>query len=140
VIAYPRGRQSPAPDPVPRVVVGEGSAQQRALGLLQALVFQAKWMREEQQRILGLELAPPVAFGAPLQRNPAWAALAAAATPGLRLVRAAHPVACSAGLLAASRTGTAVGALAADAVEPAAVDLGAAYARFRSAIEEGAAV
>lgn len=140
VLAYPRGRQSPSPDPIPRVVVGDGTAEQRVLGLLQALVHQATWMREEQQRILGLELAPPAAFGAPLQRNPAWAALAAAATPGLRLVRAAHPVACSAGLLAATRIGLEAGALAADPVEPAPVDLGPGYARFRAAVEEGAAV
>jgi len=139
VLPYPSGRQSPAPDPVPRVVVGDGSSEDRVLGLLQALVFQARWMREEQQRILGSELAPPIAFGAPLQRNPAWAALAATAAPGLRLVRAAHPVACSAGLLAASRVGAAVGALAAEPVEPAPVDLEPGYARFRHAVNEGAA-
>jgi xylulokinase len=69
ITPYPRGRQAPAPDPASTYdvtrPVDDPAAEMRAL--VDALSFHARWMAEEQTRLLGIEWRSTVAFGGPVR-------------------------------------------------------------------------
>jgi xylulokinase len=71
VAPYPQGRQAPAPDPTPMYDVDapadDPAEEMRAL--VDALSFHARWMAEEQTRLLGIEWRSTVAFGGPTRIN-----------------------------------------------------------------------
>jgi xylulokinase len=69
IAPYPQGRQAPAPDPrstydVERPV-DDPAEEMRAL--VDALSFHARWMAEEQTRLLGISWRSTVAFGGPVR-------------------------------------------------------------------------
>jgi xylulokinase len=69
IAPYPQGRQAPAPDPsstydVTRPV-DDPAEELRAL--VDALSFHARWMAEEQTRLLGIDWRSTVAFGGPVR-------------------------------------------------------------------------
>jgi xylulokinase len=69
IAPYPQGRQAPAPSPestydVTRPV-DDPAAEMRAL--VDALSFHARWMAEEQTRLLGIRWRSTVAFGGPVR-------------------------------------------------------------------------
>jgi xylulokinase len=67
IAPYPQGRQAPQPDPTPtydvRRAVEDPAEEMRAL--VDALSFHARWMAEEQTRLLRIEWRSTVAFGGP---------------------------------------------------------------------------
>jgi xylulokinase len=64
---YPHGRQAPEPDPAPTYDVRGAAADpaEEMRALVDALSFHARWMAEEQTRLLGVEWRSTVAFGGP---------------------------------------------------------------------------
>ena len=139
VLPYPAGRRCPHPDPHARLHIAAAPAAgagDRARGLLQSLVFQARWMREAQDDLAGATARSVVVLGSLAERIPVWAPLTAASGVPTRLCTTAEPVAAGAGLLAAVRAGVAPpdAVLSTSAVDPArTVGLDAAYARFLQA-------
>lgn len=111
VLPYVAGRQTPAPDPAATPsVLGDltgRSAAEGAYALLAGLALHARWMLEEQGRLVGGQAATSVAvLGGPMNANPAWLRLKARVGPSpLRLVVEPEPVAAGAALLAAVRAG-----------------------------------
>ncbi|MEU4603295.1 FGGY family carbohydrate kinase [Kribbella sp. NPDC023972] len=69
IAPYPQGRQAPAPDPTSTYdvlrSVDDPAEEMRAL--VDALSFHARWMAEEQTRLLGIEWRSTVAFGGPVR-------------------------------------------------------------------------
>ncbi len=143
VLPYLSGRQCPEPDPGAQLRIRAPSGattNDRARGVLQALVFQARWMRESADALAGSPAQSLTVLGSLAERLPVWAPLAAAAGTPTRRCTAAEPVAAGAALLAAVRAG---------AVPPHAVvpgepvpalhsdGLDAAYARFIAAARNG---
>lgn len=143
VLPYPSGRQCPLPDPDARVVLraDPGDPADRARGLLQSLVFQARWMREAVDALAGSPATDITVLGSLAERIPAWAPLVAAAGVETFSAGTTEPVAASAALLAAVRRGeaSADSALARDPVAPVnAPDLDDVYRRFlRTVLAEG---
>ncbi|WP_350279296.1 FGGY family carbohydrate kinase [Kribbella sp. HUAS MG21] len=81
IAPYPQGRQAPAPDPsstydVTRPV-DDPAEEMRAL--VDALSFHARWMAEEQTRLLGIDWRSTVAFGGPVRLR-GWMARKACAS------------------------------------------------------------
>jgi xylulokinase len=143
VLPYPSGRQCPSPDPHARVVVrgdaDDGEA--RARGLLQSLVFHARWMRETIDALAGDPASEVTLLGSLAERIRAWAPLTAAAGVPTHVATSGEPVAAGAALLAAVRRGEASPrlSLARARVAPAdAPDLDDTYRRFlRTVTAEG---
>jgi len=111
VLPYPRGRQSPAPDPeaTMRVVGDVGAAMPGALtkAILEGLSLQARWMYDVQRGLdAGATGGPVVLFGGPGARNAAWTRVKAEvlARP-LHVVAQEEPVAVGAAIVAAERAG-----------------------------------
>jgi xylulokinase len=80
IAPYPQGRQAPAPDTRStydiQAPVEDPAEEMRAL--VDALSFHARWMTEEQTRLLGISWRSTVAFGGPVRlagwmRRKAWA-------------------------------------------------------------------
>ncbi|MET0932552.1 MAG: FGGY family carbohydrate kinase [Mycetocola sp.] len=119
VLPYPRGRQTPRPDPTARerLIGTPETAGGHLRAILVGLCLQLRWMEESQNQILGS--APPrlTVVGGTAAHNAAWNRLKSRLvhTP-LAVVGAHEPVASGAALYAAVR----VGAAPADAVLPAA--------------------
>ena len=69
IAPYPQGRQAPAPDPTSTYdvlrPVDDPAEEMRAL--VDALSFHARWMAEEQTRLLGISWQSTVAFGGPVR-------------------------------------------------------------------------
>ncbi|MFI6678560.1 L-fuculokinase [Kribbella sp. NPDC050470] len=69
IAPYPQGRQAPAPDPASTYdvlrPVDDPAEEMRAL--VDALSFHARWMAEEQTRLLGIPWRSTVAFGGPVR-------------------------------------------------------------------------
>jgi xylulokinase len=69
IAPYPQGRQAPAPDPTSTYdvqrPVQDPAEEMRAL--VDALSFHARWMTEEQTRLLGISWQSTVAFGGPVR-------------------------------------------------------------------------
>lgn len=69
IAPYPHGRQAPAPDPASTYDVArpvdDPAEEMRAL--VDALSFHARWMAEEQTRLLGIKWSSTVAFGGPVR-------------------------------------------------------------------------
>lgn len=108
VLPYPSGRQCPAPQPEARVLVlDDGDADERARGLLQSLVAQARWMRETADLLAGSPTTAVTMIGSLARRIRAWAPLTAASGPPTAVCTADEPVAAGAALLAAVRAGEA---------------------------------
>ncbi|MFS0910755.1 FGGY family carbohydrate kinase [Microbacterium sp. 179-I 3D2 NHS] len=108
VLPYPSGRQCPDPRPDAHVrVIGEGDAGDRARGLLQSLVSQARWMRETLDRRTGAPTRELTVLGSLAQRIPVWAPWTAPTDAAVFVTTAAEPVAAGAALLAATRAGAA---------------------------------
>ncbi|HEY3558236.1 MAG TPA: FGGY family carbohydrate kinase [Kribbella sp.] len=83
IAPYPQGRQAPAPDPTPTYdvtrPVDDPAEEMRAL--VDALSFHARWMTEEQTRLLGIEWRSTVAFGGPVRLS-GWMSRKAHASGG----------------------------------------------------------
>jgi xylulokinase len=142
VLPYPSGRQCPVPRPGARAAV-RGAVDDpaaRARAVLEGLVFQARWMRETIDALVGSPARDVTVLGSLADRIPAWAPLiAAAGIPAFRTATT-EPVAAGAALLAAVRAGeaSATVSLAREAVAPAqAPHLDHAYRRFLEAATEG---
>lgn len=138
VLPYPRGRQSPAPDPSATLDIRTEQTDPTliASAVLEAIVLQSRWMREAMAGYV--EVAPErvVLLGSLTERIPAWGGLVAAtsASPVVRVTEP-EPVAIGAALLAGVHAGHVdPGAtLPSEEVAPIPVDLAPAYARFREA-------
>jgi xylulokinase len=69
IAPYPQGRQAPAPDPTSTYdvtrPVDDPAEEMRAL--VDALSFHARWMIEDQTRLLGIDWRSTVAFGGPVR-------------------------------------------------------------------------
>ncbi|TWD81230.1 xylulokinase [Kribbella amoyensis] len=67
IAPYPNGRQAPSPDPTPRYDVRGAAADpaEEMRALVDALSYHARWMAEEQTRLLGIEWRSTVALGGP---------------------------------------------------------------------------
>ncbi|MFF0338482.1 L-fuculokinase [Kribbella sp. NPDC004875] len=69
IAPYPQGRQAPAPDPTSTYdvtrLVDDPAEEMRAL--VDALSLHARWMAEEQTRLLGIGWRSTVAFGGPVR-------------------------------------------------------------------------
>jgi xylulokinase len=67
ITPYPTGRQAPLPDPTAsydvRSPAADPAAELRAL--VDGLSFHARWMAEEQTRLLGIDWQDTIAFGGP---------------------------------------------------------------------------
>lgn len=112
VLPYLSGRQTPRPDPGARLrVLGrrdEDGPLEMAYALLEGLSLHARWMQAEQARLAGLDpsRSAVTVFGASAVGVPVWPRLKASVLPGpVRVVTTSEPVAASAALLAAVRTG-----------------------------------
>ncbi len=83
IAPYPQGRQAPAPDPAATYdvtrPVDDPAEEMRAL--VDALSFHARWMAEEQTRLLGIDWRSTVAFGGPVRLG-GWMARKACASGG----------------------------------------------------------
>jgi xylulokinase len=142
VLPYPSGRQCPHPRPGARVMLRDASADpvDRARAVLQALVFQARWMRELSDAHAGSPATAIAVLGSLTHLIPAWVPLTATAGLPTRRIIPAEPVAAGAALLAAVRAGEASAdlILPGEDVEPAhAPGLDDAYRRFRATACEG---
>lgn len=119
VLPYPRGRQTPQPDPAARerLVGAPDTAVGHLRAVLVGLCLQLRWMADAQNRILGSGPDSLTIVGGMAAHNAAWNQLKSRllATP-LSLVEAHEPVTSGAALFAAVR----VGAAPDDAVLPAA--------------------
>lgn len=141
VLPYPRGRQCPLPDPAARVrvhgtPVAEGDVER---GLLQSLVFHARWMRSAMQQHSGIAANHVVLIGSLADRIPAWAPLVGASDVAtgqggtVRRRGTQEPVATAAALLAAVRAELAADTIVLDTTEvtpSVAEGLDKAYDRF----------
>jgi xylulokinase len=110
MLPYPRGRQSPQPDPTPReLVVGPTETTTDHLrALLVGLSLHLRWMEESQNRILGSSPTGLSIVGGAAAHNAAWNRLKSRLLfPPLVVVEAHEPVASGAALLAAVRFGAA---------------------------------
>jgi xylulokinase len=142
VLPYPSGRQCPHPRSGARVVLRDASADpaDRSRAVLQALVFQARWMREVSDTHAGSPATAIAVLGSLARRIPAWVPLTATAGLPTRRIIPAEPVAAGAALLAAVRAGEASAdlMLPGEDVEPArAPGLDDAYRRFLATACEG---
>lgn len=104
ITPYPAGRQCPEPDPAARVrTIGIGASSTcAARGLLQALIFQSRWMREAINAVVGPSVGELSLLGSLAARVPAWAPLLAS-VDGSVIHRglSVEPVAAGAALFAA---------------------------------------
>ncbi|WP_165553353.1 FGGY-family carbohydrate kinase [Kribbella capetownensis] len=104
VAPYPQGRQAPLPDSTPTYdvtrPVDDHGEEMRAL--VDGLSFHARWMAEEQTRLLGIEWRSTVAFGGPT-RLAGWMERKAYASGGrdFAVLRGAATAAEGAALMAA---------------------------------------
>lgn len=106
VLPYLAGRQCPRPSPEARLrVIDDEGADDRARGLLQSLVAQARWMRETADTLAGSPTTTLTLIGSMARRVSIWARLAAPPGGTTRLSTAEEPVAAGAALLAAVRSG-----------------------------------
>ncbi len=142
VLPYPSGRQCPHPRSGARVVLRDASADpaDRSRAVLQALVFQARWMREVSDAHAGSPASAIAVLGSLARRIPAWVPLTATAALPTRRIIPAEPVAAGAALLAAVRAGEASAdlMLPGEDLEPAhAPGLDDAYRRFLATACEG---
>ena len=142
VLPYPSGRQCPHPRSGARVVLRDASADpaDRSRAVLQALVFQARWMREVSDAHAGSPATAIAVLGSLARRIPAWVPLTATAGLPTRRIIPAEPVAAGAALLAAVRAGEASAGLIlpGEDVEPApSPGLDDAYRRFLATACEG---
>lgn len=142
VLPYPSGRQCPHPRSGARVVLRDASTDpaDRSRAVLQALVFQARWMREVSDAHAGSPATTVAVLGSLARRIPAWVPLTATAGLPTRRLSPAEPVATGAALLAAVRAGEASAdlMLPGEDVEPAhAPGLDDAYRRFLATACEG---
>ncbi|WP_411721466.1 FGGY-family carbohydrate kinase [Mycetocola sp.] len=111
VLPYPRGRQSPQPDPAPReLLVGRTETTAEHLrAVLLGLTLHLRWMDETQNRILGFAPTGLRIVGGAAAHNAAWNRLKSRLLqPPLAVVEAREPVASGAALLAAVRIGAAL--------------------------------
>nr|WP_272954862.1 FGGY family carbohydrate kinase [Kribbella shirazensis] len=83
IAPYPQGRQAPAPDPTSTYDVTRrvDDPAEDLRALVDALSFHARWMAEEQTRLLGIDWRSTVAFGGPVRLG-GWMARKACATGG----------------------------------------------------------
>ncbi|WP_157802314.1 FGGY-family carbohydrate kinase [Diaminobutyricimonas aerilata] len=135
VLPYPRGRQTPAPDPHARLVWVDAAGSDRrtrARALLDGLALHARWMYDAQTALAGDGHPERIAVLGGPARNPEFAAIKAAVSPApLALVTAREPVATGAAMIAVERTlGHTAPVLPARPVAPAAGDYSAAIAGF----------
>jgi xylulokinase len=110
LLPYPRGRQSPQPDPTTReLVVGMTESTIDSLrAVLVGLSLHLRWMQESQKRILGSAPTGLRIVGGAAAHNAAWNRLKSRLLPPpLTVVEAHEPVASGAALLAAVRLGAA---------------------------------
>jgi xylulokinase len=121
IAPYPQGRQAPAPDPRStydvRRPVNDAAEEMRAL--VDALSFHARWMTEEQTRLLGISWRSTVAFGGPV-RLAGWMRRKALASGGreFAVLRGEATAAEGAALMAAEVvTGSPVNPLPATLIE-----------------------
>ncbi|MET4637979.1 FGGY-family carbohydrate kinase [Mycetocola sp. 2940] len=119
VLPYPRGRQTPRPDPMARdrLVGTPETAAGHLRAVLVGLCLQLRWMEETQNQILGSAPARLTVVGGTAAHNAAWNRLKSRLVDGpLAVVGAHEPVASGAALFAAVQCSAAP----ADAVLPAA--------------------
>ena len=118
VLPYPRGRQSPFPNPQAseRLIGAAESTESSFAALLAGLSLQLRWMAQTQATVLDDDREHEiVVFGGHVRDNTSWLrAKSRALGTGLGVVSADEPVAASAALLAAVR----VGAVPADMALP----------------------
>ena len=111
-LPYPRGRQSPTPDPLARYELLDADPSDPAAeltGILRGLAAHGAWMREVVADLVGAGPQPEVAaIGTPVRANHRLAGLMASLAGGpIQVVDLAAPVASGAALLAAERAGLA---------------------------------
>lgn len=119
VLPYPRGRQTPQPDPTARerLIGTPETAAGHLRAVLVGLCLQLRWMEETQNRILGSAPAMLSVVGGTAAHNAAWNRLKSRLVDSRLAVVGAHePVASGAALYAAVQAAAAP----ADAVLPAA--------------------
>jgi xylulokinase len=109
-LPYPRGRQSPRPDPAARYEFVGGDPADPAVeleGILRGLAAHGAWMRWVVAELVGAAAQHEVAaVGTPVRSNPRLAGLmAAVAGRPIVVVDLAAPVASGAAMLAAERSG-----------------------------------
>jgi xylulokinase len=122
VLPYPHGRRCPYPDPSATLRLIDPAGAEvawppvRDTGLwtqaiLEGLSLHARWMLEAQSALAGATPSEVVVIGGAQSVTRGWTAVKAAVLPmGVRVVRAAEPVAAGAALLAAHRAGLLSGA------------------------------
>jgi xylulokinase len=110
VLPYPRGRQSPHPDPTARerLIGSTGTPAAHLRAVLVGLCLQLRWMEESQSEILGSAPAEIRIVGGAAAHNAAWNRLKSRLlATGLTVATSHEPVASGAALLAAVRHGVA---------------------------------